>query len=145
MWSGLAPRLGISSLPHKRKNSISNCWFSAWALSLSRVQFFANPRTVAHQTPLSIDSRQEYWSGLPFPTPWVLPNPGIDLTSSAVAGEFFPLHHLGSPGYYIYSCREILNTKGEESSRMRWVESITDSMDMNLANSRTDEGQKACK
>ena len=38
--------------------------------SLSRVQFFATPWTVAHQAPLDIGfSRQEYWSGLPFPSP----------------------------------------------------------------------------
>ena len=38
--------------------------------SLSRVQLFATPWTVAHQAPLSMGfSRQEYWSGLPFPSP----------------------------------------------------------------------------
>ena len=37
-----------------------------------------NPWTVAHQAPLSMGfSRQEYWSGLPFPSPGDLPNPGI--------------------------------------------------------------------
>ena len=42
------------------------------------VQLFATLRTVAHQAPLSMRfSRQEYWSGLPFPTPGDLPNPGI--------------------------------------------------------------------
>ena len=46
--------------------------------SLSHVQLFATPWTVAHQTPLSMGfSRQEYWSGLPFPSPGDLPNPGI--------------------------------------------------------------------
>ena len=34
-------------------------------------------------------SRQEYWSGLPFPSPGKLPNPGIEPTSPALAGEFF--------------------------------------------------------
>ena len=39
--------------------------------SLSRVQLFASPRTVAYQAPPSMGfSRQEYWSGLPFPSPW---------------------------------------------------------------------------
>ena len=42
------------------------------------IQFFVIPRTVAHQAPLSIgSSMQEYWSGLPFPTPADHPNPGI--------------------------------------------------------------------
>ena len=47
-------------------------------LSLSHVQLFAIPWTVAHQAPLSMEfSRQEYWSGLPFSPPGDLPNPGI--------------------------------------------------------------------
>ena len=47
--------------------------------SLSRVRLFANLWTVAHQAPLSLGfSRQEYWSGLPFPSPGDLPNPGIE-------------------------------------------------------------------
>ena len=45
---------------------------------LSHVQFFATPWTVACQAPLSMEfSRQEYWSGWPFPSPGNLPNPGI--------------------------------------------------------------------
>ena len=46
--------------------------------SLSRVRLFVAPWTVAYQTPLSMGfSRQEYWSGLPFPSPGDLPDPGI--------------------------------------------------------------------
>ena len=49
---------------------------------LSHVQLFVTPWTVAHQTPLSMGLFwQEYWSGLPFPTPGVCPNPGIKLAS----------------------------------------------------------------
>ena len=49
---------------------------------LSGVQIFADPWTVAHQTPLSMDfSRQEYWSGYPFPSPGDLPNLGIKSVS----------------------------------------------------------------
>ena len=51
------------------------------------------PQTVAHQAPLSMEfSRQENWSGLPFPSPGDLPNPGIEpapLASPALAGRFF--------------------------------------------------------
>ena len=58
----------------------------------SCVQLFANLWTVAHQAPLPKGfSRQEYWSVLLFPSPWSLPNPGIEpasLTSTALAGEF---------------------------------------------------------
>ena len=43
---------------------------------------FATPWTVAHQAPLSIGfSRQEHWSGLPFPSPEDLRDPGIELRS----------------------------------------------------------------
>ena len=50
--------------------------------SLSRVWLFATPWTVAHQAPLSMEfSRQEHWSGLPFPSPGNLPNPGIECRS----------------------------------------------------------------
>ena len=57
---------------------------------LSHVQPYAIPWTVAHQDPLSIEfSRQEYCSGLPFPLPGDLPNPGIKLMSPALAGGFF--------------------------------------------------------
>ena len=70
--------------------------------SLSHVQLFAIPWTVAHQSPLSMGlSRQEYWSGLPCPPPGDLPNPGTEpmsLASPALADGFLALHHLGSSG-----------------------------------------------
>ena len=54
---------------------------------------FATPWTVAHQAPLSMGfSKQEDWSGLPFPPPGDLPGPGIEpasLLSPALAGGFF--------------------------------------------------------
>ena len=50
--------------------------------SFSCVQFFATLWTVAHQAPLSMEfSRQEYWSGLPFPSPGDLPDPGTESAS----------------------------------------------------------------
>ena len=56
----------------------------------SHVQLFAMPGTVAHKAPLSLEfSRQEYWSGLPFPSPGDLPYPGIKPMSPVVAGRFF--------------------------------------------------------
>ena len=57
----------------------------------SRVQLFATPWTVAHQAPLSMGfPRQEYWSGLPFPSPEDLPDPGIKLTSPALQADPLP-------------------------------------------------------
>ena len=68
---------------------------------LSSVQLFATPWTVAHQAPLSLGfSRQEYWSGLPFPPPGDLPDPVIELispVSPALAGRFFTTEPLGKP------------------------------------------------
>ena len=53
--------------------------------SLSRVRLFETPWTVVHQAPLSMGfSRQEYWSGLPFPSPGDLPDPGIEARSPAL-------------------------------------------------------------
>ena len=56
--------------------------------SLSRVRLFAIPWTVAYQAPPSKGfSRQEYWSGLPFPSPGDLPDPGIEPGSPALQSE----------------------------------------------------------
>ena len=47
--------------------------------SLSRVRLFVTPWTVAYKTPPSMGfSRQEYWTGLPFPSIGYLPDPGIE-------------------------------------------------------------------
>ena len=52
----------------------------------------------AHQDPLSMGfPRQEYWSGLPFPSPGDLPNPGIEPESPALSGGFFTPEPPGQP------------------------------------------------
>ena len=67
-------------------------------LSLIQLQLFATPWTIALQAPLSMGlSRQEYWSGLPFPPPRDLPNPGIKSMSPALAGGFFTTEPWGKP------------------------------------------------
>ena len=54
--------------------------------------------TVARQVPLSMGFlRQEYWSGLPFPSPGDLPDPGIEPTSPTLAGGFFTTEPSGKP------------------------------------------------
>ena len=59
---------------------------------------FVTPGTVAHQAFLSMRfPRQEYWSGLSFPPPEDLPDPGIELTSPELAGRFFILEPPGKP------------------------------------------------
>ena len=56
--------------------------------SLSHVQLFATPWTVAYQAPLSMGfSRQEYWSGLLFPSPGDPPDPGIELGSPTLLAD----------------------------------------------------------
>ena len=56
--------------------------------SLSRVRLFATPWTVAHQALPSMGfSRQEYWSGLPFPSPGDLPDPGIKPRSPTLQAD----------------------------------------------------------
>ena len=58
---------------------------------LSHVRLFATPRTIAHQAPLSMGfSRPEYRSGLPFPSPGDLPDPGIHPGSLALQADSFP-------------------------------------------------------
>ena len=61
----------------------------------------ATPWTVTHQAPLSVEfPRQEYWSGLPVPTPGDFPDPEIkpaSPTSPALAGKFFTTAPLGKP------------------------------------------------
>jgi len=69
--------------------------FDRWAIglkvkvkSLSRVRLFATPWTVAYQASPSMGfSRQEYWSGLPFPSPGDLPNPGIEPRSPTLEAD----------------------------------------------------------
>ena len=64
---------------------------------------FVTPWTVACQTPLYMEfSRQEYWSGLPFPTPGYLPNPWIEPGSSL---QFEP------PGSHLYNHYELFHRK----------------------------------
>ena len=56
--------------------------------SLSCVRLFTTPLSIAHQAPLSMGFfRQEYWSGLPFPSPGDLPGPGIEPGSPALQTE----------------------------------------------------------
>ena len=65
--------------------------------SLSHVDSFVIPCTVDHQALLFTgSSKQEYWSGLPCPSPGHIPNMGIKPMSPALAGRFFTLSHFGS-------------------------------------------------
>ena len=75
--------------------------FTMWSevvKSLSRVPLFATPWTVAYQAPLTMGfSKQEYWSGLPFPSPGDLPDPGIEPGSPALQADALPSEPPGKP------------------------------------------------
>ena len=65
---------------------------------LGHVQLSVTPWTVAHKAPLSLGFlRQEYRSGLPFPSPGNLPNPGMELESPALTGTLFTPESPGKP------------------------------------------------
>ena len=54
---------------------------------------------IAHQAPLSMEfSRQEYWNGLPFPSPGDLPNPGIRPMSPVLQADALPSEPIGKSG-----------------------------------------------
>ena len=71
---------------HMQKNAVTS--LCVCMKLLSRVQLFATPWTVAFQASPSMGfSRQEYWSGLPFPSPGDLPNPGMEPGSPALEAD----------------------------------------------------------
>ena len=80
----------MRKIPRDDKGSV--CW------SLSHVQLFVTLWTAVHQAPLSMGfSRQEYWSGLPCPSPGDLPDPGIEPESPPCRQILYLLSHQGSP------------------------------------------------
>ena len=83
------------------RKAMTNLWVSEWVKSLSHVRLFATPWTAAHQAPPSMGfSRQEYWSGLPFPSPGDLPDPGIEPRSPTLQSEALNSEPPGKPIYY---------------------------------------------
>ena len=83
---------GIQQNKYKKHHQFSS------VQSLSRVPLFATPWTVTRQAPLSMGfSRQEYWSGLPFPSPGDLPDPGIKPRSPALQADALTSEPPGKP------------------------------------------------
>ena len=81
---------------------------------------FATPWTVACQPPLSMGfPRQEYWSGLPFPSPGDLPAPGIESACPALVGRFSTTEPPGKPVYSYSNSIENLNMKPESKDKAR--------------------------
>ena len=86
-------------------NSIYMHWVSEWVKSLNHVRLFATPWTVTYQVPLSMEfSRQKYQSGLPFPSPGDLPDPGIKPGSPALRADALPSEPPGKPIYALVYC-----------------------------------------
>ena len=100
-WKESGPGQGWASLQQQGQVQISNLSVMSLGevacvlIRFSHVALFATPWTAAHQAPLSKGfPRQEHWSGLPFPMPGDLPDPGVkaaSLVSPALAGGF-PYH-----------------------------------------------------
>ena len=73
------------------------------------------PWTVAYQPPPSMGfSRQECWSGLPFPSPGDLPNPGIEAGSPALQADTLPSEPPGKPNtfivrFYVFSSNKFIS------------------------------------
>ena len=117
--------------------------------SLSRIRFFATPWTVDHQAPLTMGfSRHKYWSGLPFPSPGDIPDPGMEPGSPALRADSLPSAPPGKPTLILrqdvnnrrYSRKarrtkrnclhKLFRRRGWQ--RMRWLDGITNSMDMSF-------------
>ena len=76
-------------------------WVSEWVKLLSCVLFFATSWTLTYQAPLTMQfSRQGYWSGLPFPSPGDLPNPGIEPVCPALQADALPSEPPGQVSEY---------------------------------------------
>ena len=89
-----SPALWVDSLPAELPGKPK----TRLDYSLSHVRLFATQWTVAHQAPPSMGfSRQEYWSGLPFPSPGDLPDPGIEPRSPALQGDALTSEPPGNP------------------------------------------------
>ena len=103
------------SIPYHYRHTVQpRAWYPSieyvCVLPLSRAQLFATSWTAIHQVPLSMRfSRQGYWSGLPFPSPGDLPNPGIEPRFPALQADSLPTELQGKPS--------ISESKG------RWLES----------------------
>ena len=77
------------------------------------------PRTVACQAPLSMRfSSQEHWSGLPFPSPGDLPNPGIEPRSPALQADCFPTELQGKPNIYPSSREQTVSCTDSVTRRL---------------------------
>ena len=105
VWLFSTPRTAAPRLPHPwdspGRNTGVGCHFLLQCMkvkSFSRLWLFANSWTAAYQAPPSMGfSRQEYWRGLPFPSPGDLPDPGIKSRSPALQADSLLSEPPGKP------------------------------------------------
>ena len=92
---------------------------------LSHVQLFVTPWTVARQAPLSIEfSRQEYWSGLPFPSAGGLPDTGIEPRSPALQADSLPGNEPPvKVNFYLIAFRSFSTLAKGSRDQSRWKKS----------------------
>ena len=92
--------------PHSCQHSSALLFLMMWVCSVTQLYVTVTPWTIACQAPFSMQfSRQEYWSGLPFPSPGDLLEPGIKPTSPALVGRFFTTEPPGSPFWWQPPCK----------------------------------------
>ena len=106
MWETRVQSLGREDPLEKGMATHSSilAWKIPWMEEPGSIQFMGLQR-VRHNWATSLFNftpRQEYWSGVPFPSPGDLPNPGIEPTSPAPAGRFFTSEPLGKPLSILY-------------------------------------------
>ena len=101
------------------------CWESESEVAQS-CPTLCEPMDCTCQAPLSMGcSRQEYWCGLPFPSPGDLLNPGLEPSSPALQADSLPSEPQGKLGQ--------IESKRRGWQRVRWLDGITNSVDMNLS------------
>ena len=95
LWCKLVLLITVLWMIHsKSKKKPNACMLNPF----SHVWLFATLWTMAHQAPLSMGfSRREYWSGLPFPSPGDLPDPGVEPGSPELLADSLPSEPLGKP------------------------------------------------
>ena len=99
------------------------CWLMDYreakkVKSLSLFRLFATPRTVAHEAPLSMGfSRQEYWSGFPFPSSGDLPDPGVEPRSPVLQADTLPTEPPGKPICMLKGSSFLILQRGELAQR----------------------------
>ena len=97
---------------------------------LSRVRLFATPWTEASQAPPSMGfSRQEYWTGLPFPSPEDLPNSGIEPGSPALQADALPSKPPGKPSLKLSLIKSINYTAAAAAKSLQSCPTLCNPID----------------